>query len=135
QVLVESVFLSLCGGIAGVFLGIWGLDLLKRIGTQTVPRLGEVNLDWHVLIATFVIAVGTGIVFGLVPGLVSGYPTLTETLQQGGRGLSSSARRNRLRQALVIAEAALALVLLPSAGLLTKRFIQLQNEIGRASGR
>src|SRR6266496_5172627 len=127
QVLVESVFLSLCGGIAGVLLGIWGLDLLKRIGTQTVPRLSEVNLDWHVLIATFVIAVGTGIVFGLVPGLVSGDPNLTETLKEGGRGLSSGARRNRLRQALVIAEVALALVLLTSAGLLIKSFVQLQN--------
>src|SRR6476659_7720160 len=80
QVLVESVFLSLCGGIAGVLLGIWGLDLLKRIGTQTVPRLGEVNLDWQDLIATF-----------------------------------------------VIAEVALALVLLTSAGLLIKSFVQLQN--------
>jgi putative ABC transport system permease protein len=127
QVLVESVFLSLCGGIAGVLLGIWGLDLLKRIGTQTVPRLGEVNLDWHVLIATFAIAVGTGIIFGLVPGLVSGDPNLTETLKEGGRGLSSGARRNRLRQALVIAEVALALVLLTSAGLLIKSFVQLQN--------
>src|SRR6266704_1801134 len=127
QVLVESVFLSLCGGIAGVLLGVWGLDLLKRIGTQTVPRLSEVNLDWHVLIATFVIAVGTGIVFGLVPGLVSGDPNLTETLKEGGRGLSSGARRNRLRQALVIAEVGLALVLLTSAGLLIKSFVQLQN--------
>ena len=94
---------------------------------QTVPRLSEVNLDWHVLIATFVIAVGTGIVFGLVPGLVSGDPNLTETLKEGGRGLSSGARRNRLRQALVIAEVALALVLLTSAGLLIKSFVQLQN--------
>src|SRR5205085_10217261 len=85
QVLVESGFLSLCGGIAGVLLGIWGLDLLKRIGTQTVPRLGEVNLAWPVLIATFVIAVGTGIVFGLLLGLVSGLLTLAATLKAVGR--------------------------------------------------
>ena len=62
-----------------------------------------------------------------VPGLVSGDPNLTETLKEGGRGLSSGVRRNRLRQALVIAEVALALVLLTSAGLLIKSFVQLQN--------
>jgi len=62
-----------------------------------------------------------------VPGLVSGDPNLTETLKEGGRGLSSGARRNRLRQALVITEVALALVLLTSAGLLIKSFVQLQN--------
>lgn len=126
QVLVESVFLSLSGGVAGVLLGIWALDLLKTLGTQTVPRLGEVNLDWHVLITTFVIAVGTGIIFGVVPGLVSGDPNLTETLKEGGRGSSSGARRTRLRQALVVAEVALALVLLANAGLLIKSFLQLQ---------
>ena len=127
QVIIESVFLSLCGGLAGVLLGLWGLDLLKRIGTQTVPRLQEVNLDWRVLIATFVITVGTGIVFGLVPGFASGDPNLTETLKQGGRSSTSGARRNGLRQALVVAEVALALVLLVNSGLLIKSFIQLQN--------
>ena len=127
QVLVESVLLSLVGGIAGVLLGIWSLDLLKRIGTQTVPRLSEVSLDWHVLIATFVIAVGTGIIFGIVPGLASGDPNLTESLKEGARGTTSGARRNLLRQGLVVAEVALALVLLANAGLLLKSFIQLQN--------
>jgi putative ABC transport system permease protein len=127
QVLVESVFLSLCGGTAGVLLGVWGLDLLRRIGTQTVPRLNEVDLDWHVLIATFVLTVGTGIVFGLVPGLASGDPNLAETLKEGGRASTSGIRRNRLRQGLVIAEVALALVLLINAALLIKSFIQLQN--------
>src|SRR5438105_3585861 len=127
QVLVESVFLSLCGGLAGVLLGVWGLDFLKRIGTQTVPRLQEVNLDWRVLIATFVITVGTGIVFGLVPGFANGDPNLTETLKEGGRSSTSGARRNGLRQALVVAEVALALVLLVNSGLLIKSFIQLQN--------
>lgn len=127
QVLVESILLSFVGAAGGVLLGIWSLDLLKRIGTQTVPRLSEVSLDWHVLIATFVIAVGTGIIVGVVPGLASGDPNLIESLKEGGRGATTGARRNLLRQGLVVAEVALALVLLINAALLLKSFIQLQN--------
>ena len=127
QMLVESVLLSLCGGIAGIILAIWGVDLLKTIGAQTVPRLREVNLDLTVLAITFLVSVGTGIVFGMVPGLASGKPELTEALKEGGRGSTEGRRRNRLRNALVVGEVALALVLLTSAGLLMKSFVRLQN--------
>ena len=127
QVLTESVMLALLGGIAGVLLAVWGVDLLKSIGAQTVPRLREVNLDLRVLISTFAISVGTGILFGLVPGLASAKPELTESLKEGGRGSTAGKSRNRLRSALVIAEVALALVLLTSAGLLMKSFVRLQN--------
>ncbi len=127
QTLIESVLLSLLGGLAGVLLAIWGMDLLKSIGAQTVPRLREVNLDLTVLALTFVVSVGTGIIFGLVPGLASGNPELTEALKEGGRGSTEGRRRNRLRSLLVIGEVALALVLLTSAGLLMKSFARLQN--------
>jgi putative ABC transport system permease protein len=127
QVLTESVMLALIGGVAGVFLAIWGIDLLKSIGAPTVPRLREVNLDLRVLITTFAISVGTGIVFGLVPGLGSAKPELTESLKEGGRSSTAGKKRNRLRNALVVAEVALALVLLTSAGLLMKSFVRLQN--------
>lgn len=127
QVLTESVMLALLGGVAGVFLAVLGIDLLKSIGAPTVPRLREVNLDLRVLITTFAISVGTGIVFGLVPGLASAKPELTETLKEGGRSSTAGKNRNRLRNALVIAEVALALVLLTSAGLLMKSFVHLQN--------
>ena len=126
QVLTESVLLALLGGIAGVLLAVWGVDLLKNIGASTVPRLREVNLDFRVLMMTFGIAVGTGILFGLVPGIVCAKPELTESLKEGGRGSSEGRRRNRLRNALVVAEVALALVLLTSAGLLMKSFVRLQ---------
>jgi putative ABC transport system permease protein len=119
--------LSLCGGIVGILLAIWGVDLLKTIGAQTVPRLREVNLDLTVLAITFLVSVGTGIVFGMVPGLASGKPELTEALKEGGRGSTEGRRRNRLRNALVVGEVALALVLLTSAGLLMKSFVRLQN--------
>jgi len=126
QVLTESVILALLGGVAGVLLAIWGVDLLKSIGAQTVPRLREVNLDLRVLIITFAVSVGTGIVFGLVPGLASANPELTESLKEGGRSSTMGKSRNRLRDAIVIAEVALALVLLTSAGLLMKSFVRLQ---------
>ena len=127
QLLTESVLVSILGGTAGVLLAIWGIDLLRTIGAQTVPRLREVNLDLSVLTMTLGVAVGTGILFGLVPAVVSAKPELTEALKEGGRGSTGGARRNRLRNALVVAETVLALVLLIGAGLLVKSFVRLQN--------
>jgi len=127
QVLTESVLLALVGGAAGVLLALWGVESLKAIGAQTVSRLGEVNVDLSVLGVTLAIAVGTGIVFGIVPALASARPELTEALKEGGRTSSQGTRRNRLRNGLVIAEVALALVLLSGAGLLIKSFVRLQN--------
>ena len=127
QALTESVVLAVFGAAVGAFLAIWTIELVKTLGTQTIPRLGEVNIDTTVLLVTLAIAVGTGLIFGLVPGLASGKPDLTESLKEGGRGSTSSRRHNRLRNALVIAEVALALVLLTGAGLLLKSFVRLQN--------
>ncbi|HEX4652850.1 MAG TPA: ABC transporter permease [Candidatus Udaeobacter sp.] len=127
QVLTESVLLALIGGVAGVLLALWGVESLKVIGAQTVPRLREVNIDLGVLGVTLGIAVSTGIIFGLVPGLASARPELTETLKEGGRSSTQGRARNRLRNGLVIAEVALALVLLSGAGLLMKSFARLQN--------
>lgn len=127
QMLAESILLALIGGTAGVMLAIWGLDLLRSIGTQTVPRLAEVNLDLRVLLVTLGTAVGTGIIIGLIPALATGKPELTEALKEGGRGSTSGIRRNRLRNSLVVAEVALALVLLVGASLLMKSFVRLQN--------
>lgn len=127
QVFTESVLLALIGGAVGVVLALWGVELLKIIGAQTVPRLGEVNVDLAVLGVTLAICVGTGIIFGLAPGLASGRPELTEALKEGGRSSTQGTRRNRLRNGLVIAEVALALVLLSGAGLLIKSFVRLQN--------
>jgi len=125
--LSESLLLALVGGTLGVMLAIWGLEFLRSIGAQTVPRIAEVNLDLRVLLVTLTVAVVTGIIFGLIPALASGKPELTEALKEGGRGSTSGIRRNRLRNALVITEVALALVLLVGASLLLKSFIRLQN--------
>jgi predicted permease len=127
QMLTESVLLSLAGGAGGVLLAIWALEFLKNIGARTIPRLGEVNVDFTVLVVTAIVAVGTGILFGLIPALASAKPELTEALKEGGRGSSTGAQRNRVRNGLVIVEIALALVLLVGAGLLMKSFARLQN--------
>jgi putative ABC transport system permease protein len=127
QMLVESILLALIGGAAGALLAIWGLDVLRAIGTQMVPRIAEANLDARVLLVTLVVSVGTGILFGLIPALATNNPELTEALKEGGRGSTTGVRRNRLRNGLVVAEVALALVLLISACLLLKSFVRLQN--------
>ena len=127
QLLTESVVLSTLGGTVGVLLAMGALDVLRVIGAQTVPRLREVDLDLSVLAMTFGVAVATGILFGLVPALVSAKPELTEALKQGGRGSTEGAHRNRLRNGLIVAETVLALVLLIGAGLLVKSFVRLQN--------
>jgi putative ABC transport system permease protein len=127
QLLTESVLLSLLGGMAGVLLSIWAIDLLRSIGAQTVPRLREVNLDLNVLAMTFGICIVTGILFGIAPAFVSAKPELTETLKEGGRGSTAGAHHHRLRNGLVIAETVLALTLLIGAGLLIKSFVRLQS--------
>ena len=127
QGLVESVLLSIFGAAVGVLLAIWGIALVKTIGTQTIPRLAEISLDGTVLAVTLAVAVGTGLIFGIVPGLASGKPDLTESLKEGGRSSTTGRHRNRLRNSLVVAEVALALVLLTGAGLLIKSFVRLQN--------
>lgn len=127
QMLTESVLVALAGAAAGIVLSVWGLELLKQIGARTIPRLAEVNVDLVVLIVTAVVAVGTGILFGLIPALASVKPELTEALKEGGRSSTSGARRNRVRNSLVVAEIALALVLLVGAGLLLKSYARVQN--------
>ncbi|MEN3368543.1 MAG: hypothetical protein V7609_686 [Verrucomicrobiota bacterium] len=126
QMLTESVLLAVIGGFAGMLLAVWSLDLLKSIGSKTVPRIGEANLDLTVLLVTLGVSVFTGILFGLIPALASGKPELTEALKEGGRGSTSGVRRNRIRNGLVIGEVAVALVLLVSAGLLMKSFVRIQ---------
>jgi putative ABC transport system permease protein len=128
QSLTEGVVLAILGASAGTVLAFWAIDLVKSIGTQTIPRLSEVHLDLTVLLVTLAIAVGAGIAFGIAPGLASGKLDLTESLKEGGeRGSSAGRRHNRLRNVLVIGEVALALVLLTGAGLLLKSFIRLGN--------
>ncbi|MGH9792251.1 MAG: FtsX-like permease family protein, partial [Candidatus Acidiferrales bacterium] len=127
MLLVESVLLSLAGGALGLVLAEALVRVVVSLGPRTIPRLAEVALDLPVALFAFGVAVVVGVLFGLAPALSasSGRTSLVDALKEGGR-TGSAASGARLRQALVIAEVALSLVLLVSAGLLLKGFVQLQ---------
>lgn len=119
QLLTESVLLALVGGTLGVLLSVWGINLLVAAAPPTIPRVKEVGLDPWVLGFTFLISFLTGVVFGLAPSLQVSRTDLNETLKEGGRGTTAAnPHRALLRRGLVVAEIALSLVLLVSAGLL-----------------
>jgi len=126
QLLTESVMLALAGGLLGLILAVWWSDLFVALGKSEIPRAMQVNLDWTVLGFTLAISLLTGIVFGLVPAFHSSKTGLTESLKEGGRGSGEGARGNRLRGALVVAQLAIAVVLLTGAGLLIKSLWRLQ---------
>jgi putative ABC transport system permease protein len=127
QLLTESVLLSVVGGAVGLLLAKWGMDALVGVSPADLPRVGEVALDWRVLGLTFAVSLATGVAFGLLPALQAANPHLSEVLKEGGRGSADSARGKRVRGALVVAEVALALVLLVGAGLMLRSFARLQN--------
>lgn len=126
QFLTESVLLSAIGAVAGLLLAIWGVRLLVGLIPKDTPRVEEIALDYRVVIFTLGISMLTGVLFGLFPALQASKADLNETLKEGGRGGVEGPRRLRLRNALVISEFALALVLLIGAGLLVKSFQRLQ---------
>src|SRR6202044_1210790 len=131
QLLTESVMLSLAGGILGLLLGFLGVRWLLAINPGDIPRIGDngagpVNLDWRVLVFTFVAAVVTGILFGLVPALQSSRSDLSVTLRESGARTGSGVRHNKMRSILVVTEMALALVLLVGAALLIRTFAALR---------
>ena len=126
QLLTESVLLALLGGAVGGLLALWGVDALKMLlPSGTLPRLEEIGVDARVLSFTLVVSLATGLLFGLAPALRASRAELTEVLKGGSRGVTASLRRNRVRSLLVVAEIALALVLLIGAGLLIRGFARL----------
>ena len=124
QLLIESVLLGMAGGGLGLLLASWGVDLLIKFAPQDLPRLAGITIGWRVLGFTLALASLTGIVFGLAPAWQSSRTDLQEALKEGGRSVSD-ARGGRLRNAFVVTEVALALVLLVGAGLLIKSLARL----------
>jgi len=126
QMLTESLLLALAGGALGILLAANGLDLLLRFSPADLPRAGEAGMDGRLLLISLSLSLLAGMVFGLAPAWRATQADLNMDLKEGGRGSAGSGPR-RLRNALVIAEVALSLLLLVGAGLLIKSFARLQS--------
>jgi predicted permease len=118
QLLTQSMVLSLAGGGLGLLIAAWGTKVALQHLPSGLPRASEVGMDWRVLLFTAGIAPLCGILFGLAPALRISRPNLQDTLKEGGRG--SGGGKQRAQGAFVVAEMAMALVLLIAAGLMIR---------------
>jgi predicted permease len=119
KVLAESVILSLAGGVLGVILARAGVIAIVRAYPSSFPRIGEVTIDFMVMLASIAVAVICGILFGSAPLLNIRSGAMAESLKSGGRG-SSGTTRHHVRRTLVIAETAIAVIVVVGAGLLVQ---------------
>jgi len=126
QLVTESLLLSLTSGVLGLFVALWGIELLVALSPSDLPRVKEVTVDLRVLGFTLAVSLVTGILFGLLPALQASRPQLNERLNAAGRSAMSGVIRQRVRSGLVVAEIALSLMLLVGAGLLIRSFLRLQ---------
>jgi len=124
QLLTESAIVALAGGLLGLALAVVGIWGLISIMPPWFPRVSEIGLSPRVLAYAAAVTMLTGVIFGLAPALQSSRPDLTAMLKEGGRG--GSGRGGRFRKAMVVAEVALALVLLVSSVLLVQGFIRIR---------
>jgi putative ABC transport system permease protein len=125
QLLSESLLLSAFGGALGVSLALAFLPLLRSLGAGTVPRIAEVQMDAPVLVFSALVCIVTAILFGLAPAVQAGGKQLHDSLKEGIRGSSVGPKQGRVRGALVVAEIAVALVLMTGAALLAESFVHL----------
>ena len=123
--LVESALLTLTGGAAGLLVAWWGIRALGALIPANVPRADEIGLDVFVLAFTAAATIASGLLFGLVPAWRAMRPNVMDVLQESNRGSTSSRASRRLTDVMVMAEVALALMLLVSAGLLIRSFVRL----------
>jgi putative ABC transport system permease protein len=127
QLVTESLLLALFAGALGFLLAYWGSSALVALAPADLPRVSEISVDRWVLAFTLGTSIFTSLLFGLAPALYAARVDLSEALKQGGRQMLSRVGIVRTRGALVVAETALAVVLLSAAGLLLKSFRTLQS--------
>ncbi|PZR73986.1 MAG: hypothetical protein DLM52_10075, partial [Chthoniobacterales bacterium] len=126
QLLVESALLGAIGGMAGLLIAIWGLDVLKKFLPANIPRIDQVSPDVDVLVFTAALSLIVGFFAGLLPAWRASHPNIVGSLNESARGSSEGAHGRRVRSALVVVEIVLALLLLSTAGLLVESFLRLQ---------
>lgn len=127
QLFTESTMFALAGGAFGFLLSFWLLSSIRKLLPTDFPRLNEIQVDWRVLAFTLVASVLTGMLFGLAPAFQFLRDDVQESIRETGRGTAGSLKRSRFRQALIVTEVALSVVLLAGAGLLLRSFMQLQS--------
>src|SRR4051812_47912866 len=125
QFLTEGILLALVGGALGAAIGFGGLRALLAANPESIPRALEISLDWKVLAFAFVVSIVTGLVFGMAPLLHLREQEVTVVLKEGGQRATAGSARARVRSGLVMAEVALAVVLVVGAGLLMRSFQKL----------
>jgi predicted permease len=126
QVLTESLVLAAIGGGAGVLVALWGTSALMAMSPPDLPRAEQVGVDGPVVAFAAIVALLTGLIFGVAPALQARAVSLGSVLREGGRG-GAGDRVGRLRPMLITLQVALALVLLVGAGLLVRSFAALQS--------
>jgi len=125
QLLTESLLIALLGGVLGMLFAVWGTKVLLALAPGTLPRLNAVQIDLRILLISFAASLVCGVIFGLVPALTASKTNLVSSLKESERTESAGSSRRWLRRTFVVAEVALALVLLISAGLLVRSFGKL----------
>jgi predicted permease len=125
QLLTESLLIAIAAGAVATLVAHVGIDFVKAYGPSNIPRLREVRLDPLVFAFALSVSVATGILFGLAPAFGATRKDLASSLKEGGRGFAGTPASTRLRNALLVSQVALALVLVVSAGLLTRTFFRL----------
>src|SRR2546426_2080537 len=125
QLLMESLLLALIGGGIGVALAVWGTNALLAASPRNLLDLRSVSMDLRVLAFAVGATLLAGLLFGFLPSYISAHSRISETLKEGGRGSSTANRRAFARNAFVVAQLGLALVLLTGSGLLIRSFVRL----------
>lgn len=127
QFLTESLLLALLGAGLGLLLALAGIRVLTTFIPVTIAQLGTISINGTVLVFTLLVALVTGITFGLVPAIQGSHFNLNDTLKESGRDSAGGSKGNRIRGLLVIGEVAVSFVLLIGAGLLINSFVHLRN--------
>jgi putative ABC transport system permease protein len=127
QLMAESLLVALIGGVLGVGLAYGGIQLLRYLQPAQLPRLNEITIDPIVLLFTLAVSLIAGLLFGAIPILKYARPQLAAVLKDSSRGSSEGRERHRARNSLVVAQVALAAILLVASGLMVRTFMAIRD--------